>query len=373
MAGAFAFDNVRMAAGIAVAAAGLAWLDRRLDIPALRFAGAGFAAATLALLSPIALMRADIGAQPVLNLIAPTFLIAIISLWAGARLFALGPAGYEARVTVFMRIALVALVVAFGFAEIRHLANAGDMSARYASLFEMGAHTAFLLAVACGIAWRFGGKDRPLLHWTEIFCFTLAVAHMAIAGLGVLAPWWGTEPALAPGGLVFNALLVAYALPAALFALYAWLRVRIAPSLRAQVAAGAALICALVWLVLEVRRGFHPDAMAIAPIGAVEHGAFSLALVAASALIVAAALHLGRGPGPMVLRVVAALLTAVGVLKALAFDIGAIEGPARYAVYALVAAFGVGALLGYQRYVFPRALGGEGADARDANLLPPRP
>lgn len=373
MAGAFAFDNVRMAAGIALLLAPLAWLDKRLDIPALRLAGAAFAAATLALLSPIALMRADIDPRPFVNLIAPTFLIAIVSLWAGARLFALGPAGYDGRVTVFVRIALVALVLAFGFAEIRHLANGGDMAARYVSLFEMGGHTTFLLAVACGIAWRFGAQDRPLLHWTEIFVFVLATAHMAIAGLGILAPWWGAEPAPAPGRPVFNALLAAYALPAALFALYAWLRARLGPSLRAHVAGGAALVSALVWLLLEVRRAFHPDAMAVGPIGPAEQGAFSLALVAASAAIVPLALRLGRGPGAMVLRIVAAMLTAMGVLKALALDIGTVDGPVRYAAYALVAAIGVGALIGYHRYVFPRASVGEDRSAHDANLLPPRP
>jgi len=373
MAGAFAFDNVRMAAGIALLLAPLAWLDRRLDIPALRFAGAGFAAATLALLSPIALMRAEIDPRPFVNLIAPTFLIAIVSLWAGARLFAQGPAGYEGRVTIFIRIALVALVLAFGFAEIRHLANDGDMASRYLSLFEMGGHTAFLLVVACAIAWRFGTQDRPLLHWTEMFAFVVATAHMAIAGLGILAPWWGTEPAPAPGQTVFNALLAAYALPAALFALYAWLRARIGPSLRAHVAGGAALVCALVWLLLEVRRTFHPDAMAIGPISPAEHGAFSLALVAASLPVVLLAMRLGRGPGAMVLRVVAAMLTAMGVLKALALDIGTIDGPVRFAAYALVAAVGVGALIGYHRYVFPRGAVAESAGARDATLIPPRP
>lgn len=373
MAGAFAFDNVRMAAGLALLLAPLAWLDRRLDIPALRFAGAGFAAATLALLSPIALMRAEISPQPLINLIAPTFFIAILAVWAGARLFAQGPAGYEGRVTIFIRIALVALVLAFGFAEIRHLANGGDMTARYASLFEMGGHTAFLLVIACAIAWRYGKQDRPLLHMTEMFAFVIATAHMAIAGLGILAPWWGTEPALAPGQPVFNALLAAYALPAALFALYAWLRARMGPSLRAHVASGAALVSALVWLLLEVRRAFHPDAMAIGSISPAEHGAFSLALVVASALVVLAAMRIGRGPGATVLRIVAALLTAIGILKALALDIGLIDGPVRFAVYALVAAVGVGALIGYHRYVFPRGAGAENAGARNATLIPPRP
>lgn len=374
MAGAFAFDNIRMAAGVALLLAPLAWLDRRLDIPALRYAGAAFAAVTVALLSPIALMRAEIDPRPIVNIIAPTFLVAILSVWFGARLFALGPSGYNGRVTILVRIALVVLVLSFGFAEIRHLANAGDMNARYASLFEMGGHTLFLLAVAAGLAWRFGEADRPLLHWTEMFAFVAATAHVAIAGLGIVAPWWGTEPAPAPGAPVFNALLIAYALPAALFALYAWLRARIEPSsLRVYIASGAAVVCGLVWLLLEVRRAFHPYAMAIGPVGGAEHACLTLALLVASALLILAAMPIGRGPGAMALRVAAAVLTATAVLKALAIDIGFLEGAARYGAYALVAAAGVGALIGYHRYVLLRPAAATDTRASDATLLPPRP
>jgi hypothetical protein len=195
---------------------------------------------------------------------------------------------------------------------------------------------------------------------------------MAIAGFAILAPWWGTEPAPAPGQPLANALYPAYALPAALFALYAWLRARLGPSLRAYVAGGAATACGLVWLLLEVRRFFHPDAMAIGPIGGPEHAAYSLALAGASAAVLAAALQIGRGPGATALKVFAALLTAAAVLKALAVDIGFLDGPMRYGAYVLAAGAGVGAVLGYQRYIFPKSTADDAPPRADgANLLPP--
>lgn len=378
MAGAFAFDNVRMAAGLAVLLVPLAWLDRRLDIPALRFAGVAIGAVTVALLSPIAIVRAPVEATPVLNTLAPTFLIAILSVWAGARLFALGPAGYLGRVTIFLRIALVALVLSFGFAEIRHLANAGRMDAPYGSLLEVGGHTAFLLAVSCLIAWRYGREDRPLLHWTEMLCFAVALAHTVIAGLGLFAPWWGYAPSPAPGPLLANPLAVAYLAPALLFALYAWLRARIGPSVRAHAAGGAALVTGVAWLLLETRHAFHPTAMANAPVTPLEHATYSLALVVAGGVALLAALRLVGGLGGLMLRLAAAALTAAGFIKALAIDVPLIEGPVRYAVYALVAAAAVGALLGYYRYVFPQAprpapAPSQSAGAPDGNLLPPTP
>lgn len=374
MAGAFAFDNVRMAAGLAVLLVPLAWLDRRLDIPALRFTGAAIGAVTLALLSPIALMRAEIEPTPLLNTLAPTFVIAILSVWAGARLFALGPAGYLARVTIFLRICLVALVMAFGFAEIRHLANSGDMTEPYISLWEAGGHTSFLLLVACAIAWRYGATERPLLQWTELLAFVTAVAHALLVGLVMLSPWWGLTPAVVEGGPLFNTVLAAYGAPAALFALYGVLRARLGPSARAHVAGAAALLCGVAWLLLEVRHAFHPFTMATAPLSAAEHGAYSLALIAASAAVLFVAMRFVTGMGGLMLRITAAALTAAGFLKALGHDAGLIDGPLRYGAYALFAAAAMAALLGYYRYVFPRtAADADAPRTPDANLIPPRP
>ncbi len=374
MAGAFALDHVRLAAGIAVLLIPLGWLDRRLSIPALRFTGAVVGAVTVALLSPIALMRAPVEPTPLLNTLAPTFLIAMISVWAGARLFAIGPAGYLARVTIFLRIALIALVMAFGWAEIRHLANAGVLTAPYTSLWEVGSHTVFLLVVACAIAWRYGRLERPLLQWTERLAFTVALVHMAVAGFALFAPWWGALPAPVSGPPVFNEIASAYLAPAALFALYGVLRAGIAPSLRASIATAATILCGLAWVLLETRHIFHPATMPIAPITALEHGAYSAGLVVVSALVLAFALRVDAGAGRLLLRISAAALTAVGFLKALALDVGLLEGPVRYAAYALVAAAAVAALLGYHRYVFPRAAGvANDPRAADGNLLPPRP
>ena len=374
MAGAFALDHVRLAAGIAVLLIPLGWLDRRLNIPALRFTGAGVGAITVALLSPIALMRAPVEPAPLVNSLAPTFLVAMISMWAGARLFAMGPAGYLARVTIFLRIALIALAIGFGWAEIRHLANDGVLNAPYTALWEVGAHSAFLLIVACMIAWRYGRLERPLLQWTEMIAFVVAVSHTAVAGLALLAPWWGATPASVRGPPLANEIAAAYLAPAALFALYGVLRAQIAPSLRAPAATAATIVCGLAWTLLETRHLFHPTLMPIATIVPLEHGAYSAGLIAASALILAFALRLGATSGGLVLRLVAAMLTAIGFLKALALDVGLIEGPVRYAAYALVAAAAVAALLGYHRYVFPRPPGvTNDPRASDANLLPPRP
>jgi uncharacterized membrane protein len=372
MAGAFAFDNARVAAGLAVLIIPLALLDRRLDIPALRFAGATVAALAVALLSPIALMRGPIEPTPIFNSLAPIFIVSMAALWGGARLFAVGPAGYSSRVTIFLRICLVALVFAFGFAEIRHLANRGDIGAPYVSLWENGGHTAFLLAIACGIAWRIGKADRPLLNWAEILAFGAATVHAMLFALVLMSPWWGVQPAPAPGPIFLNPLTAAYLLPALLFGLYAVLRARLGTSVRAHVAGAAALLCGLAWLLLETRHAFHPFTMASARILPLEHAAYSLVLLLAAGLCLLAAFRFVGGAAGLMLRGASAALAAVGLLKALAIDVGTISGPVRYLAYLLVAGAAVAAILGYHRYVFPRSASPSAPPREaDGNLVPP--
>jgi len=162
MAGFFALDQVRLAAGVAVLIISLAWLDKRLTLPPARIAAIFVAVVTVALLSPVALLQAPVETTPLLNTLAPTFIIAIASVWISARLFATGPAGYLGQVTVALRITLMALGLAFLWAEVRHLTNGGVMAAPYASLVEAGAHTSVWMFIAIVAAWRFGAQDRHL-------------------------------------------------------------------------------------------------------------------------------------------------------------------------------------------------------------------
>lgn len=373
MAGVFALDQVRLAAGVALLIISLAWLDKRLNLPPTRLVAMFVAAATVALLSPLALLNAPpIETTPIINTLAPTFIMAIASVWIGARLFATGPAGYLAPVTVTLRATLIALLACFVWAEIRHLSNAGVLAAPYASLWEAGAHTCALLGVASFAAWRFGAQDRPLLHWTERLAFGGAVLHMAIAALALLAPWWGIQPASVEGPTLFNNLLVAYAAPAALFAGYAFLKRRAGASLTAQIAGAAAIVSVVAWSLLALRHGFHGAAMSQAVSSGFEQPAYSLALAVTAAIILALAWRLNAPT----LRYAAAGLAIATFAKALVVDTQQIEGMVQYAVYALLVAAAAGVFIGFQRYVFAAPGSSErrpAGSSADATLLPPRP
>lgn len=374
MAGFFALDQVRLAAGVAVLIISLAWLDKRLTLPPARIAAIFVAVVTVALLSPVALMRAPVETAPILNTLAPTFIIAIASVWISARLFATGPAGYLGQVTVVLRITLIALGLAFLWAEIRHLTNGGAMAAPYTSLLEAGAHTSTWMIIALFAAWRFGAQDRPLLHWTERLTFGAALIHFALAGLILLAPWWGTAPGKVTGPPLFNTLLIAYAAPAALFAGYAALRSRMGSAFVAQISGCAAVVAAVAWALLAMRHGFHPTDAASATIVPFEHAAYSFVLAISAALVLAVA-YFRQAP---TLRYVSAALAVAAFAKALVVDAPLIDGLAKYAAYALLAAAAAATFIGFQRYIFPRgpahaAAAAQTGSSNDATLLPPRP
>ena len=373
MAGLFALDQVRLAAGVAILVISLGWLDKRFNLPPTRMAAIFVAAATLALLSPIALLNAPpIETTPFIKTLAPTFIMSIASIWIGARLFATGPAGYLAPVTVTLRTTLILLLACFLWAEIRHLLNNGVLAAPYASLWEVGAYTCAMLLIALFAAWRFGAQDRPLLHWTERVAFAGALLHTAVASLALLAPWWGMAPVTVQGPPLFNNMLVAYAIPGALFAAYSFLKSRMDSPIAAQVSGAAAIVATVAWAILAVRHGIHGDAMARATASGFEQPAYSLTFVAGGAAVLALSWRL-KAPS---LRYAAAALGIIAFAKALLVDAQQIQGMVKYAVYALLSATAAGAFIGFQRYVFPRdradSAGDEASSSADATLLPPR-
>ena len=350
MAGAFAFDPVLLSAVVALLVPILAWMDGRMPLPALRIAAIAAAVATIALLSPPALWFAAVDRTPVLNPMTLAFAIAILALVVGHRLLAYGPSGENGRATVVTRLALLALVLSAGWAEIRHLLNDGDLTAPYRSLWEAGAITSGLAALAFIAAPR--GETEPglLQRRTERCALLGGLLHAWITLVVWLNPWWGLAPPAVDGMVGANALLAAYFAPALLFAGYGIVRLRVEPGLLHRIALSAALMLAVMWAALTIRDAFHPTAMPTAPIGFLEHLAYSGLVFAGG---VGALLFWAFGRNDRV-RLIAAALTGAALLKALAFDVTLLDGLwARVgAVAALLALAAVTAYL-YHRFVFP--------------------
>ena len=349
MAVSFGLKGFVMIAAVALVMAPLAWIDRRIDYPPLRWAAAALGAFVVAAL---ALTRAPldfaVSPTPFFNELTLGYGVAIGAFLAACRMFATGPAGYEGRVTVSLRLGVLALIVAFLLYQVRHLANAGQMTAPYASLWEFGGHVSVCVIAALVLTLRYPAPLRPLVFSFEAALFAAAVLHAAFSGLVWLNPWWGSQPAAVIGGPVFNSLAIGYALPALLFATYSWIQAGRGAKERSLLAAGLAIALGVCWALLEVRRAHHGSVLAGVSTSAGEHLTLTIALAASAAVVLA----IGFWRKSIPLKAASATLTGFAIAKAMLVDVTAIDGIMKYGAIAGITAAAAAAFLAYQRFVF---------------------
>ncbi|MBU6371789.1 MAG: DUF2339 domain-containing protein, partial [Alphaproteobacteria bacterium] len=367
----FALSGYPLGAGLALLAPACAWFDRQYALPALKASAAiAAAAAVIWLVPPLALLH-PVGATPLLNALAPSYIVAATALALAARLFDQTVGRDDTLLVQTLEAAALLLAAVFLSAEVRHLANAGAMTAPYATLAEVGGHTLAWLGFAIALAWRFGPQPRRLLFVAEALAFCAALANVAIMGLVVVNPWWGLNPAPAPGWPIANALALAFAAPAAALALYAALRSSQGMTGRAGAAAAAAVVLAFVNVTLEVRRAAHgPLDLQTPPVGIGE----GWTMLAAWGLVVAALAGVGvwrRSPLILILSLGGAALT---IGKGALVDAPALDGLSRAIAFFALAAAALLAAFFYLRVLGPRPAAAPvyRAAAGDPNLSPPQ-
>lgn len=106
----------------------------------------------------------------------------------------------------------------------------------------------------------------------------LGLVCVALMNGMALNPWWGGQPALIAGAPMINTLLLAFAAPAALMLLAAR-RLYAHQTLPARLYAAAGAALALVWALMEIRRGFHGPDMSGAAVGPVEGACYGLLFI----------------------------------------------------------------------------------------------
>ncbi len=160
---------------------------------------------------------------------------------------------------------------------------AGGVGAPLDNFTESALHT--LTFVAAGfIALPRGENFGVIAQWRGHVLMGIGLLFALFHfGLGV-NPWWGLAPAIIAGPPLFNAQALAFAAPAALaIAASAHLYARQLFAGRAYAILGG--LFALMWALVEIRRAFHGEAMASAPIGLLEaHGYALLSLVVSLAV-----------------------------------------------------------------------------------------
>ena len=308
---AIVLDEAWLTVAIALVLPALAWIEDAADLPPLRRVALGVAALVLVrlVLNP-AVLEYEISPRPVLNglLLAygiPALCFAVASWRFRFRADDLVVAVLEAGACMFAAF-LAAL-------EVHHWAQSGQLGAFDPGFLEAALQVSVLGACAVALQYAARRQDRTVLRWAWRGLGLVAL----LGGVLLLAfnPAWTGE---AVGRSLFgNALLPAYAVPAALTA--AALRLGAGPR---RWLAVYAVVAAFAWTTLEVRQGFHHGDLADGGMDDAELWAYSGVWLLLGAGLMAAGLWTGvRG-----LRLAALALVALVAGKVFLVDMAGLDG-----------------------------------------------
>ncbi|MEZ6023140.1 MAG: DUF2339 domain-containing protein [Hyphomonadaceae bacterium] len=193
--------------------------------------------------------------------------------------------------------AAIIILLTGGFLALRWFA-VGGAGASLDALAETGLRATALMAAGYVLLSRPGDGDAGLIaKWRGHVLIALGLLlTLSLPGL-FTNPWWGGPTrAIIAGPPIFNAMLIAIAAPAAL-ALAAAARLYDFQRWPARIYACAGGAFALLWIVLELRRGFVGDDMAFAPVGLLEASSYALVFLgAALAVAIVARVRAAKNP-----------------------------------------------------------------------------
>jgi uncharacterized membrane protein len=294
----------------------LAWIEAKADLPPLRRVAVAVAAIVLSrLLANWYVLDYPWDGPPVLNTLLVGYGIPAASFAVASVMFRRRGDDLAVGVLEAGSVAFATVLVAL---EIRHLMHAGEIAAQDSSFLEAALHVASL-AVLATVTMRIATRlDRPVLGWGW-----RVQGGLALAG-GVILLFANPQFVPAPVGAapLFDALLPAYALPAALAALALRHKATARPAVLRAALGGYAVVAGFAWITLEIRHLFHPDPMAEAPIDDAELWAWSGAWLVYGAVLMLAGIRGAAKP----LRLAALAIIGLTAAKVFLIDMSGLVG-----------------------------------------------
>ena len=341
----FALDKGWLTIALALMSLGTAWIAMQRPIPFLR--------TLAAILAGIVVLRTGyeprivgdaVGTTPIFNWLLWGYGGPALSFW-GASHF-LRQRGDDAPLRA-VESAAILFTVLLAFMEIRHAVNDGDVYAAAPSLVEFALDVCVALAMAIGLE-RLRIRTRSIVH---------DVGASLLVVLAGLTSWYGLliqeNPMLGRidvGGAIVNLLLLGYALPAVLMLLLSYAVAGQRHKAYANGIAAAALLFALAYVTLEIRRLFHGPILVDGLTTDLEQYTYSIAWLVFGVVL----LGIGVIVDSQRARLASAVVIALTILKAFVIDMSALTG-----VYRALSFMGLGLVLVtigwlYQKILFRR-------------------
>ena len=227
----------------------LAWIEAAADLPPLRRVALAVAALVLVrLLANWYVPTYAFGTGRIVNGLIPGYLVPAAAFAAAALLFRRRA---DDMLVATLEAGAVAFAACFVALEIRHWSGRGHLTGNL-DFEELALHLLTIAIQAVAYLHLARRTGRPILVWAGRI---LGGAALALATLLVIF-----NPALTGEHAGILALLAGYLAPAGLALVGR--RYFAAPGLRRNLAAYA-LVAGFVWITLQIRQFFHPQAMSL--------------------------------------------------------------------------------------------------------------
>ena len=341
----FALEKGWLTIAIALMSVGTAWVSIQRPIPFLRWLAAILAAIVVLRVGyEPRIVGNEVGITPIFNWLLWGYGIPAASFWAASRFLRRRADDAPLRI---VESAAILFTVLLAFMEIRHAINGGDVYRDTASLTEAALQVCVALAMAIGLE-RLRVRSRSIIHDAGAILLTAFAGLASLFGLLLFENpmlWWSDIP-----GDFVNALLLGYALPAILMLLLSYAVAGQRSRIYANTIAAGALVFALAYLTLEIRRLYHGPHMSSGSTGDAEQYTYSIAWLIFGVVL----LGIGIMVNSQRARLASGAVIALTILKAFVIDMSTLTG-----VYRALSFIGLGLVLVaigwlYQRILFRR-------------------
>jgi uncharacterized membrane protein len=341
----FALDKGWLTIALALMSLGTAWISLQRPVPFLRWLAAILAAIVVARIGyEPRIAGSDVGTLPIFNWLLYGYGIPALSFWAGS--YYLRKRGDDAPLRM-VEAAAILFTVLLAFMEIRHFTNGGDVYSSSSGLVEAALQVCTMLALAIGLE-RLRLRTGSIVHDIGALVVTAIAFFFIVFGLFIfeMPMFWPDEV----GGLLWNRLLLGYGLPAVLLLSLSYTVAGQRLAGYANTLAGVALVLALTYVTLQVRRFFVGPVLSGDVTSDAEQYAYSLAWLAFGVVLLVVGLVFASQRA----RLASAVVIGLTVLKAFLIDMSNLTG-----VFRALSFMGLGLVLVvigwlYQRILFKR-------------------
>jgi uncharacterized membrane protein len=341
----FALEKGWLTIALALMSLGTAWISMQRPIPFLRSLAAILAGIVVLRIGYEPRIVGDaVGTTPIFNWLLWGYGIPAASFWT-ASVF-LRRRGDDAPLRT-VESAAILFTVLLAFLEIRHAVNGGDVYRNTAGLTETALQVCVALAMAIGLE-RLRIRSGSIVHNFSAVLLTVFAGLASVFGLLFL-----DNPAIWPiniGGEFINPILLGYAMPALLALLLSYAVAGRRPARYANTIAAGALLLALSYVTLEIRRLYQGPILSSGATSGAEQYTYSIAWLAFGVAL----LGIGIVFNSQRARLASAAVIALTIVKAFLIDMSTLTGVYRALSFMCLGLVLVAIGWLYQRILFHR-------------------